>query len=62
MEPIMFKKTALFICAIASLVSFNGYADDVEETSKENVLTCRDCNLVACSCDKTQEQPQPETK
>ncbi|QLH37141.1 MAG: hypothetical protein HWD61_14190 [Parachlamydiaceae bacterium] len=57
----MLKKAILGAYALASLVSFACYAD--EEKSEDNILSCRDCNLLACSCgDQDPEQKNSESE
>jgi hypothetical protein len=47
MEIFMLKK-ALYICALFSLVSLYGYADEESQQPKDEVLACDKCKLLAC--------------
>lgn len=57
----MLKTMAYFLCTMISLFSLTAFAN--EEAAQENaILTCRDCNILACDDQTPPSEPKGPTK
>lgn len=51
----MLKKTLFYVCAIATFMVIANATN--EEVLSDDILSCKECGIVACDCEKNKERP-----